>query len=263
LRQAQGEGFFAVNQDERENGSSVAGRIALVTGANRGLGFEISRQLGLKGITIVAGAREGADAANTVERLKNEGIDAHSVILDVTAPSTVEVLPELLNVQFGGLDILLNNAGVLIDGGIPPSELDDGILRATFETNVFGAFAVTRALLPLIRKSSFGRIVNMSSSLGSLASIGDPNSPFYQVVCPAYQVSKAALNALTVVFAKELKDTTVKVNSACPGWVRTGLGTERAPLSVEEGADTPVWLATLPADGPTGGFFNSRRPTPW
>jgi NAD(P)-dependent dehydrogenase (short-subunit alcohol dehydrogenase family) len=255
---------LAVHQDERENGrSSVAGRIALVTGANRGLGFEISRQLGLKGITVIAGTRQGADGVNTVDRLKNEGIDAHSVILDVTAPSTVEALPRLLNVQFGRLDILVNNAGVLIDAGIPPSELDDEILRATFATNVFGVFVVTRALLPLIRKSSFGRIVNMSSSLGSLASIGDPNSPYYQVVCPAYQASKAALNALTVVFAKELKDTAIKVNSACPGWVRTGLGTERAPLSVEEGADTPVWLATLPADGPTGGFFNSRKPAPW
>lgn len=254
-----------MHQDERENerSSSVAGRIALVTGANRGLGFEISRQLGLKGIIVVAGAREGADAASTVERLKDEGIDAHSVILDVTAPSTVDALPRLLNAQFGGIDILVNNAGVLIDSGIAPSELDGEILRTTFETNVFGAFAVTQALLPLIRRSSFGRIVNMSSSLGSLGSIGDPNSPFYQVVCPAYQASKAALNALTVVFAKELKDTTIKVNSACPGWVRTGLGTERAPLSVEEGADTPVWLATLPADGPTGGFFNSRRPMPW
>ena len=254
-----------MHQDEHENGysSSVAGRIALVTGANRGLGFEISRQLGLKGITIIAGTRQGADGASAVERLKGEGIEAHSVILDVTEQSTVDVLQQLLEVQFGGIDILVNNSGVLIDGGIAPSELDGEILRCTFETNVFGAFAVTQALLPLIRRSSFGRIVNMSSSLGSLASIGDPNSPFFEVVCPAYQVSKAALNALTVVFAKELKDTSVKVNSACPGWVRTGLGTERAPRSVEEGADTPVWLATLPADGPTGGFFNSRRPTPW
>jgi NAD(P)-dependent dehydrogenase (short-subunit alcohol dehydrogenase family) len=256
---------LAVHQDERENEqkSSVAGRIALVTGANRGLGFEISRQLGLKGITIIAGAREGADGASAVERLKDEGIDAHSVILDVTAPSTVDALPRLLNVQFGGIDILVNNAGVLIDGGIAPSELDGQILRTTFEINFFGAFGVTQAFLPLIRRSSFGRIVNMSSSLGSLASIGDPTSPFFEVVCPAYQASKAALNALTVVFAKELKDTSVKINSACPGWVRTGLGTERAALSVEEGADTPVWLATLPPDGPTGGFFNSRRPMPW
>ncbi|MGZ8410156.1 MAG: SDR family oxidoreductase [Hyphomicrobium sp.] len=254
-----------MHQDERENerSSGVAGRIALVTGANRGLGFEISRQLGLKGIIIVAGAREGADGASAVERLRGEGIKAHSVILDVTERSTVDVLPQLLEVQFGGLDILVNNAGILIDDGIAPSELDGETLRRTFETNVFGAFTVTQALLPLIRKSSFGRIVNMSSSLGSLATIGDPTSPIHQVVCPAYQASKSALNALTVLFAKELKDTAIKVNSACPGWVRTGLGSERAPLSAEEGADTPVWLATLPADGPTDGFFNSRRPMPW
>jgi NAD(P)-dependent dehydrogenase (short-subunit alcohol dehydrogenase family) len=258
-------GIPALTEDspENERQDNLAGRIALVTGANRGLGFEISRQLGRKGIIIVAGAREGADASSTVERLKSEGIDAHSVILDVTAPSAVDVLPTLLEVQFGGLDILVNNAGVQFDAGVNPSELETEILRTTFEINVFGAFAVTQALLPLIRKSSFGRIVNMSSSLGSLAAIGDPTSPFYEVVCPAYQASKAALNALTVLFAKELKNTAVKVNSACPGWVRTELGTERAPLSVEEGADTPVWLATLPADGPTGGFFNSRKPTPW
>lgn len=243
--------------------SSVAGRIALVTGANRGLGFEISRQLGRMGIIIVASARNGADASSTVERLKSEGINAHSVILDVAAPSAIEVLPTLLEDQFGGLDILVNNAGVMVDDGIKPSRLSLETLRATFEINVFGAFAVTRAVLPLIRKSSFGRIVNMSSSLGSLADMGDPASPYYGVMSPAYQASKTALNALTVLFAKELKDTGVKVNSACPGWVRTRLGSERAPLSVEEGADTPVWLATLPADGPTGGFFHSRKPMPW
>jgi NAD(P)-dependent dehydrogenase (short-subunit alcohol dehydrogenase family) len=254
-------GHHRVHENGRKD--SVAGRIALVTGANRGLGFEISRQLGRKGMIVVAGAREGADASSTAERLKSEGIDAHSVILDVTAPSTVDVLPTLLEVQFGGLDVLVNNAGVLLDAGAKPSELDAEVLRATFEINVFGAFAVTQALLPLIRQSSFGRIVNMSSSLGSLAGIGDPASPFYQVACPAYQASKVALNALTVLFAKELKDTSVKVNSACPGWVRTAIGTDRAPLSVEEGADTPVWLATLPDDGPTGGFFNSRKPAPW
>lgn len=251
------------NAVESAHQSSVAGRIALVTGANRGLGFEISRQLGRKGVIVIAGARDGPDASNTVERLKNEGIDAHSVILDVTARSALDVLPTLLDDQFGGLDILVNNAGVQLDAGVNPSELDPEILRTTFEINVFGAFAVTQVLLPMIRRSSFGRIVNMASSLGSLAGIGNPTSPFYQVVCPAYQASKVALNALTVLFAKELKDTSIKVNSACPGWVRTDLGTGRAPLSVEEGADTPVWLATLPADGPTGGFFNSRKPAPW
>jgi NAD(P)-dependent dehydrogenase (short-subunit alcohol dehydrogenase family) len=262
-RRVRREGIPVLPENANAHQVSVAGRIALVTGANRGLGFEISRQLGRKGIIVVAGAREGADASSTVERLNKEGIDAHSVILDVTAPSAVDVLPTLLDDQFGGLDILVNNAGVQFDSGVNPSELDVETLRTTFEINVFGAFTVTQALLPLIRRSSFGRIVNMSSSLGSLTGIGDPTSPFYQVVCPAYQASKVALNALTVLFAKELRGTSIKVNSACPGWVRTDLGTERAPLSVEEGADTPVWLATLAADGPTGGFFNSRKPMSW
>lgn len=255
----------AIPEHLTENGSqnSSARRVALITGANRGLGFEISRQLGRMGITVIAAARNGADAGSTLDRLKHEGIDAHSVILDVTESAAVEALPTLLDDRFGGLDILVNNAGVMMDSGVKPSELETEIIRATFEINVFGAFAATRALLPLIRKSDFGRIVNMSSSLGSLSRTGDPTSQYYGVTSPAYQASKAALNALTVLFAKELKDTGVKINAACPGWVRTSLGTERAPLSVEEGADTPVWLATLPADGPTGGFFNSRKPVPW
>lgn len=243
--------------------SSLNGLNALVTGANRGLGFEISRRLGALGITVVISARSGHEARDAAERLKGEGMDAHSVILDVHDGKTIDVTARLLGSEFGGLDILVNNAGIMIDARVQPSDLDLGRLRETFETNVFGAFQVTRAVLPMIRASRFGRIVNMSSSLGSLAMIGDRNSPYDAVVSPAYQASKAALNALTVLFAKELRDTGVKVNAACPGWVRTALGSERAPLSVEEGADTPVWLATLPADGPTGGFFNQRRPVPW
>lgn len=243
--------------------TTLSGRVALVTGANRGLGFEIARRLGANGATVIVGARSGADARGASDRLAQEGADAHNVILDVTDAATVDILSRTLEAQFGGLDILINNAGVQLDAGTNPSELDPGELRETFETNVIGAFAVTRAVLPLIRRSSFGRIVNMSSSLGSLALTADRDSPFDAVVAPAYQASKTALNALTVLFAKELRDTTIKVNSACPGWVRTALGGDRAPLSVEEGADTPVWLATLPDDGPSGGFFRARQPVPW
>ncbi|TVR99448.1 MAG: SDR family oxidoreductase [Rhodospirillales bacterium] len=236
---------------------------ALVTGANRGLGLEISRRLGLLGMTVVLAARSGYEARDAADRLKQAGVDAHSTILDVTDAKTVAVTARLLDSQFGGLDVLINNAGIMVDSSVPPSELDLAALRETFETNVFGAFAVIRAVLPMIRASRFGRIVNMSSSLGSMTLIGDRHSPYDGAVSPAYQASKAALNAITVLFAKELRDTGIKVNAACPGWVRTALGSDRAPLSVEEGADTPVWLATLPDDGPSGGFFNQRKPVPW
>jgi NAD(P)-dependent dehydrogenase (short-subunit alcohol dehydrogenase family) len=137
------------------------------------------------------------------------------------------------------------------------------MLCQVFDTNVFGVVAVTQALLPLIRKSPAGRIVNMSSSLGSLTLNSDSKGPLYDMKMPAYNTSKAALNMITVQFAYELRNTPIKVNSACPGWVKTDMGGPNAPGTAEEGADTPTWLATLPADGPTGGFFNSRKPVPW
>lgn len=242
---------------------TLAGKIALVTGANRGLGLEIARQLGARGATVVVTARSGAAGRETGDQLSGGGIDAHHVILDVTDAGTVGGLSRELEVRYGRLDVLVNNAGIQLDAGVQPSQVGLATLRQTFETNVLGAYAVTQALLPLLRKSPAGRIVNMSSSLGSMTLIGDPGSPYDPVVCPAYQASKAALNAVTVLFAKELRGTNVKVNAACPGWVRTAMGTERALLSVEEGADTPVWLATLPDDGPSGGFFNSRQPVSW
>ncbi len=242
---------------------NLVGKVALVTGANKGLGFEISRQLAAKGITVAMGARDPANGQSAAERLRAIGSAVQYVPVDVTDQRTVNALPGLLESRFGRLDILVNNAGILLDGGTQPSELRLETLRDTFETNVFGAFAVTRAVLPLILRSRFGRIVNMSSTLGSLTATGDPASPYHSVLAPAYQASKAALNALTVLFAKELGGSMVKVNSACPGWVRTDMGSDAAPLGVEEGADTPVWLATLPDDGPSGGFFNARSSVPW
>ena len=158
---------------------------------------------------------------------------------------------------------MVNNAGTLLDEGTPLSELDVKILRRTFETNFFGAFAVTKALLPLIRRSEAGRIVNVSSQLGSLADIGRPDSAYSGFVGFAYPGSKVASHALTGLLAKELRGANMKVNSADPGWVQTDMGTAAAPLTPEEGADTPVWLATLPADGPSGGFFSSRQPLAW
>jgi NAD(P)-dependent dehydrogenase (short-subunit alcohol dehydrogenase family) len=238
-------------------------RVALITGANKGIGFEISRQLARQGITVVIGARNETRGAKAAMNLRDEGLDAHHVMLDVTDPSTIDSLPGFFEVQFGRLDILVNNAGVLLDEGTPFNELDIEMLRQTFETNFFGVFAITKALLPLIRRSEAGRIVNVSSQLGSLADISNPDSAYAGFISFGYSSSKVALNALTALLAKELRGTDVKVNSADPGWVQTDMGTAAAPLTPEEGAVTPVWLATLPSDGPNGGFFSSGQPMAW
>ncbi len=238
--------------------------VALITGANKGIGFEIARQLGKLGCRVIVGARSVERGASAVETLKNEGIEGYCVELDVTNSASIAKLPNFIRSKFGQLDVLVNNAAILLDyDGPPPSATDMQILRQSFETNFFGVFAVTQTLLPLLRESSAGRIVNLSSSVGSLTSILDTSSPLSQVVSPAYQASKTAVNAMTVLFAKELADTNIKVNSACPGPVKTDQNPKRGVLSVEEGADTPVWLATLPPDGPSGDFFNSRKPVPW
>ncbi len=238
-------------------------RVALITGANKGIGFEIARRLGKQGYTIALGARDSARGNAAVAKLAAEGIDARTVRVDVGDPATIASLRSEIEQRFGRLDVLVNNAGVLLDHATKPSTVDQDHLRATFDTNFFGPWSVTQALLPLLAKSPAGRIVNMSSTLGSLGVTSDASSPFDGFFAPSYQASKAALNMLTVQFAKELRGTKIKVNSACPGWVKTDMGTADAPLSVEQGADTPVWLATLPDDGPSGGFFNSREPVAW
>lgn len=238
--------------------------VALITGANKGIGLEIARQLGKLGYQVIVGARSIERGTSAVEVLKNEGVDAYTVELDVTDSKSIAKLPNFIRSWFGRLDVLVNNAAILLDyDGPPPSATEMQVLRQTFETNFFGVFAVTQSVLPFLRESPSGRIVNMSSSVGSLTSILDTSSPLSEVVSPAYQSSKTAANALTVLLAKELAGTNIKVNSACPGPVKTDQNPARGVLSVEEGADTPVWLATLPPDGPTGGFFNSRKPVPW
>ena len=237
--------------------------VALVTGANKGIGFEISRQLAKKGYTVVIGARDERKGAEAAAKLRDEGLDVRHVRLDVTDPATVAPLPKFLDETFGRLDVLVNNAGIALDWGQPPSAVPLDTIRETFDTNFFGPIALTQALLPLLRKSPAGRIVNVSSGLGSLTLLSDPKSAQHGVNVLGYDSSKTALNAFTVALAKELRDTPIKVNSADPDWVRTDMGGANATHSVEEGADTPVWLATLPADGPTGGYFNKRRPIPW
>lgn len=246
-------------------------KIALVTGANRGLGLEISRQLGRRGVTVFVGARNESHGEIAASQLREEGIDAHSLKLDVTCIEDIDNVAKHFDRQFGHLDILVNNAAVLLDINTQPSNVQESTLRQSFEVNFFGPYLLTQRLAPLLRKSTCGRIVNMDTGVASLQQLADPDSPLRDDVCPAYQTSKAALNALTLVFAKELRDAGVKVNSACPGWVMTDMGHEdlpdygdaARPKSIEEGCDTPVWLATLPESGPTGGFFSDRKPRAW
>jgi NAD(P)-dependent dehydrogenase (short-subunit alcohol dehydrogenase family) len=230
-------------------------RVALITGATKGLGLEIARQLGQQGITVVLGAR-GDKGAAAAEKLKAEGIDAHWVKLEVTNAADVAALPGYFDKNFGRLDILVNNAGIGPDFSAPPSL---ALFRETYETNLFGLYAVTDVLLPLLKKSPAGRIVNHSSILGSIANAAAGHA----TPSPAYNSSKAALNMLTVYWSQILKDTKIKVNSAHPGWVKTDLGGAGAMLEIPDGATTAVQLAVLPDDGPTGGYFHKGKTLPW
>lgn len=230
---------------------------ALITGANRGLGLEISRQLGKRGYDIVLGCRDADKGAQAKAELASEGIDADVLVIDVGDPASIAAACETFSARHEQLDVLVNNAGILNDFGEHASELPVARLRESFETNFFGAFETTQRFLPLLRKSKSGRIVNMSSDLGSLQAMDDPAGAQYYVLAPGYRASKCALNVLTLVFAKELAGTGIKVNSASPGVSRTDMGGADAPLSVEQGAATAVWLATLDDDGPSGEFFSA------
>lgn len=232
-------------------------KVALITGANKGLGLEIARQLGQQGLTVVLGARQGKAAAPAAA-LRAEGLDAHDVELDVTNHADIATLPTFFETQFGRLDVLVNNAGVQLDQGF---DVSPDTLRQTYEANVIGPYAITQALLPLLRQAPAGRIVNQSSILGSLTAISQGQGGSWAT--PGYTSSKAALNMLTVVLAQHLADTNIKVNAAHPGWVKTDLGGDSAPLGVAEGAQTAVRLALLPADGPTGGYFHNAEHLPW
>jgi NAD(P)-dependent dehydrogenase (short-subunit alcohol dehydrogenase family) len=232
-------------------------KVALITGANKGLGLEIARQLAQQGVAVVLGARHGKADAPAAD-LRAQGFEARAVELDVTNADNIAALPTFLESTFGRLDILVNNAGVQLDQGF---EVSPDTLRQTYEANVIGPYAITQALLPLLRQSPAGRIVNQSSILGSLTTISQGQGGSWAT--PGYTSSKAALNMLTVVLAQHLADTNIKVNAAHPGWVKTDLGGDNAPLEVREGAQTAVRLALLPADGPTGGYFHDAEQLPW
>jgi len=239
------------------------GKVALITGANKGIGLETARQLGKLGFTVLVGARDAAKGQAAVAELAKDGIDAQVVTLDTAKAAARDSAAKFIEEKFGKLDVLINNAGVSIDKGAAPSALGDQALRDTFETNFFAVVALTQKLLPLIRKSDAGRIVNLSSILGSLTEHSNPKSVIYDMKPLAYDSSKTALNAFTVHLAYELRGTPIKVNSAHPGWVKTDMGGAEAPMNVVDGAKTSVRLATLPPDGPTGGFFFLDKTMAW
>ena len=233
-------------------------KIAVVTGAYRGLGLETARQLAQQGYRVVLTARREAEGSAAAERLTANGHDVRFQRLDVTAPASAHALRDYLQTEFGRIDVLVNNAGIFPDPS-PASaassifEADLETIRVAMETNTFAAIQLCQLLIPLMQGN--GRVVNVSSGMGQLS---DMNGG-----CPGYRLSKVALNAVTRIFADELKGTGVKVNSVCPGWVQTDMGGANAPLSVEEGAKGIVWAATLPDDGPSGGFFRDGEPIPW
>jgi len=239
--------------------------IALITGANKGLGLEMARQLGQKGVMVVLGARDEDKGEAAASQLRDEGIDARAIRLDVTNAADRVAAAAFLEKTFGRLDILVNNAGIALEGfgGGAASTTKGETLRHTFETNFFAQVEMTQAVLPLIRKSAAGRIVNMSSILGSQGLHADPKSPIYSAKSLSYDASKTALNSFTIHLAYELRDTTIKVNSAHPGWVKTDMGTSAAPMEIVDGAKTGVELALLGEDGPTGGYFHLGKLLPW
>ena len=231
-------------------------KIALVTG----------RQLGKLGFAVLLGARDVPKGEAAAKLLRADGIDARAVKLDVTKADDIAAVARMVESKFGKLDVLVNNAGVMLEKGWTQnttSTTDLEKLRATFDANVFAVVAVTNALLPMLRKAEAARIVNVSSILGSVSYQATPGSPTYGTKLLAYNASKAALNMFTIHLAHELRGTKIKVNSAHPGWVKTDLGGSAAPMSAADGAKTEVELATLPADGPTGGFFHMGEAIPW
>ncbi len=240
--------------------------IALITGSNKGMGFEAAHQLAKQDIHVLIGARNAEKGQAAVKSLSDEGLSAEFLLLDMTDEESVKNAAQAVAKQHGKLDILINNAGINPEYAreiFTFEELPLDLMKQIYQTNVFGAFLAIREFLPLLRKSTAGRIVNVSSSVGSLTDQSNPESPYYGINTVAYNTSKTALNALTVQLAKQLSDTTIKVNSICPGWVKTDLGSEAAPRTVNEGVRIIVQLATLGEDGASGGFFNEDGVIPW
>ena len=229
-------------------------RVALVIGGNRGLAQ--------RGVTVILGVRDPGRGAIACSRLQGENLDVNFELLDVTDEDSLQTAVKHIQAQFDRLDILVNNAGILIDSAEDTLNVSRSTIERTLQTNVVGPLMLCQNCIVLMKAGGYGRIVNMSSTLGSLSEIADA-AAYAGVGTPAYRLSKAALNAITTLIAKAVRDDNILVNSACPGWVRTDMGGDQAPLTPEQGADTPVWLATLPDGGPTGGFYRERTRIPW
>jgi len=243
---------------------SSKGRVALVTGANKGIGFEVARKLAENGLIVFLGARDAARGDAAAKILASENLDVRPLILDLSRPETIQAAAETIGDSFHRLDVLVNNAGINDPDDGSPGEIDLDALHRVFETNFFGTVLVTKIMLPLIRNSASGRIVNVSSGLGSLNFIASPEGAsiaFGPVF--GYSSSKVALNMFTVQLARELKEVGILVNSAAPGFTATDMNDHQGHQTVQEGAKVPVRLALLPPDGPTGGFFDINGTKPW
>ena len=239
-------------------------KLALITGANKGIGLETARQLGEQGFDVLVGARNAKAGEAAVAKLRAAGIAADALVIDVTASSSIAAAVAEVSRKHRALDVLINNAGVLLDDDSkPPSAQSLDVWQRTFDANVFGVIAVTQAFLPLLRAAPAGRIVNVSSLLGSLALRADPTSRVYHSRSAAYDASKTAINAWTLSLANELRDSPIKVNAVHPGHVQTDMGGASAPMGIVDGAKSSVALATLGSDGPTGTFTHMGKPLPW
>lgn len=236
-------------------------KVALITGANRGIGCETARELGELGMVVLLGSRDLEKGKAAAAKLTAKGITAEAIKLDMTDPADHAAAFDYIEKQYGKLDVLVNNAAIAIKDRSPYVPVET--LREIFETNFFGLVGVTQKLLPLIKKSPAGRIVNVSSVMGSLALLSDPKSWIYDLKIFAYGSSKAAVNFFTICLAHELRDTKIKVNSADPGWVKTEMSGPDAPTELSEGGKSSLRLATLPEDGPTGAFFRVEQAFPW
>ena len=238
-------------------------KTALVTGANKGLGYEVARQLGEKGFTVLLGVRNLSSGEEAAHKLREAGSTVEVLELDLTRPETAVAAAEHIRQHHGALDVLINNAGIADKEDGPPSLTHPAAVERTFVTNFFGPLLVTQAMLPLLRSAPAARIVNVSSGLGSLTQNADPEWPFAAIKYLGYNASKAALNMMTVQLAWELRDTPIKVNASDPGYTATDLNQHSGHQTIEEGAEATMRLAILDADGPSGTFSDRHGTVPW